>query len=375
MIRVVADDKIPFLKGVLEPFARVEYLSPDQMNRETLKNADALLVRTRTRCDEKLLEGTRVKFIATATIGFDHIDTGYCERAGIRWFNAPGCNSASVMQYIAAALVSLAGEDRKPLAGRTIGIVGVGNVGSKVVRLARLLGMNVLLNDPPRERSEGSEKFVSLEKLLKESDIITLHVPLSMTGANKTFHLINSETISLIKPGAWFINTSRGEVAETAALKALASSEDCAGMILDVWENEPRIDLELLNQTVIGTSHIAGYSLDGKANGTAMVVRNFAEFFGIPPAGWYPENLEGPANPEIVIECLNISPEKVIGDAILHTHDILQDDRRLRREPQRFEIFRDTYPVRREFPAYHLRLKNPDPETTHALKALGFQIF
>jgi len=193
MIRIISDDKIPFLKGVLEPYAEVVYLPGKQIDFNILKDADAMLIRTRTKCDESLLEGTRVKFIGTATIGYDHIDTKYCESRGIKWINSPGCNSSSVQQYIAAALLKTASSFNFNLKDITIGIIGVGNVGAKVEKLAKTLGMNVLLNDPPRSRIEGKTKFVDLQTLLSESDIVTVHVPLSFIGEDKTYHLFDDK--------------------------------------------------------------------------------------------------------------------------------------------------------------------------------------
>lgn len=211
-MKIVADDKIPFLKGALEPYAEVVYISGKQINREILKDADALLIRTRTKCSENLLEGTAVRFIGTATIGFDHIDTHYCNKNGITWTNAPGCNSTSVQQYIAAALLKLSYECHFNLKDKTLGIIGVGNVGSKVEMFARSIGMNVLLNDPPRARVEGKKNFHSLNTVLAESDIVTVHVPLYVVGEDYTYHLFNEESFRKFKKGAWFINTSRGEV-------------------------------------------------------------------------------------------------------------------------------------------------------------------
>ena len=219
MIRIIADEKIPFLKGVLEPYAEVTYLPGSQINRNSISDSDALLVRTRTRCNSELLSGSRVKFIGTATIGFDHIDTDFCENNDIKWTNARGCNSSSVMQYIAAALLRISAEAGFSLKDRTLGIIGIGNVGSKVQKLAGALGMNIIMNDPPRERSEGISIFAGLDQLLNDSDIITLHVPLNIDGQDKTYHLFSKETFSKVKKGAWFINSSRGEVAETEAVK------------------------------------------------------------------------------------------------------------------------------------------------------------
>ncbi|GET29786.1 4-phosphoerythronate dehydrogenase [Prolixibacter sp. SD074] len=188
-MKIIIDDKIPYIKGALEPFAEVVYLPGSKTTPEVVKDAGALITRTRTKCNRELLEGSGVKFIATATIGFDHIDTEYCSETGIEWTNAPGCNSGSVEQYIASALAVLSQKRHFALSGKTLGIVGAGNVGKKVARIAGAYGMKVLLNDPPRERAEGKSNFVSLDEILAQSDIITLHVPLNMAGEDKTFHL------------------------------------------------------------------------------------------------------------------------------------------------------------------------------------------
>ncbi|MDP4207082.1 MAG: NAD(P)-dependent oxidoreductase, partial [Bacteroidota bacterium] len=186
-MKIIIDDKIPYIRGVFEPFAEVHYLSGAATTPEIAHNADALITRTRTICNQKLLENSTVKFIATATIGYDHIDTEWCKSAGIEWTNAPGCNSSSVEQYVLAAILYQAREKGLILKGKTLGVVGVGNVGSKVARVGQLLGMKVLLNDPPRERAEGEGIFTSLDHILEEADIITLHVPLQHEGTDKTF--------------------------------------------------------------------------------------------------------------------------------------------------------------------------------------------
>lgn len=372
MIRIIADDKIPFLKGVLEPFAEVIYRPGKLISRNAAQNADALLVRTRTCCDEKLLQDTPVQFIATATIGFDHIDTGYCEKHGIRWTNAPGCNASSVTQYIAAALLSIAQKDEFLLREKTIGIVGVGNVGSKIEHLARSFGMQILLNDPPRERKEGHNRFVTLEKVLKESDILSLHVPLTKEGPDRTFHLINRETIGVIKPNAWLINTSRGEVAETLALREALSAMKVAGSVLDVWEGEPMADPGLIKASFLATPHIAGYSAEGKANGTAMIIRELARHFHLPLNDWYPRGLPEPIRPEIIIHTTNKSPQAIIKEAVLLTYPIRKDDEKFRADPASFEFQRENYPVRREFPAFRVKLENDTGDLAGLFRELGF---
>lgn len=374
MIRIIADNKIPFLKGVLEPYAQITYLPGSQIDRNAVMDSDALLVRTRTKCSSDLLSGTGVRFIGTATIGFDHIDTGFCNANNIRWTNAPGCNSSSVMQYIASAIMRISSESGLSLSRLTIGIVGVGNVGSKVQRLAQSLGMKVLLNDPPRQRKEKKDIFVNLEQVLEESDIITLHVPLNSGGKDNTFHLFDSDILSQVKKGAWLINSSRGEVVEPDALKDTLTGEHLAGAILDVWEKEPEIDIPLMHMAFLATPHIAGYSADGKANGTSMVVNELCRFFDIPLKDWFPSGVPEPAEPLLVIDCHGKSPEEIAGRAVSHSYNIMEDDVRLRFDPSRFEKERENYPLRREFPSYSIELRYGTKEARALISSLGFKL-
>ena len=290
-MKIVADDKIPFLKGILEPYANVIYLPGKDITRNIVKDADALIIRTRTKCTEEFLSGTSLKFIGTATIGFDHIDTQFCGRNNIFWTNAPGCNSSSVQQYVIAALLKTAQEYGFSLKDKTLGIIGVGNVGSKVERFGKLMGMNVLLNDPPRARKEGRKDFVNLSDLLRASDIVTLHVPLNVVGRDSTYHMFDEKRLAKIKKGALLLNTSRGEVIETNALKKALSEGWLKGAVIDVWENEPDIDTGLLSLVNTATPHIAGYSTDGKANGTSKIVNSLCEFFKLPLKDWYPPDV------------------------------------------------------------------------------------
>jgi erythronate-4-phosphate dehydrogenase len=374
MIRITADNKIPFLKGVLEPFARITYLPGSQIDRDAVMDSDALLVRTRTKCSSDLLSGTRVRFIGTATIGFDHIDTSFCDANNIRWTNAPGCNSSSVMQYIAAALMRISSESGLSMSRLTIGIIGVGNVGSKVQKLAQTLGMKVLLNDPPRQRREKKDIFVSIERVLEESDIITLHVPLNTGGKDNTFHMIDVNTLGKVKNGAWLINSSRGEVVEPDALKEALNGERIAGAVLDVWEKEPEIDITLMHMAFLATPHIAGYSADGKANGTSMVVNELCRFFDLPLKDWFPSEVPEPADPMLVIDCHGKSLEEIAGKAISHSYNIMADDVRLRFDPSRFEKERENYPLRREFPSYSIELRDETEEAKALISSLGFRL-
>jgi erythronate-4-phosphate dehydrogenase len=373
MIKIIADDKIPFLKGALEPYAEVVYLPGKMIDRKAVMNADALLIRTRTKCTETILKGTSVKFIGTATIGFDHIDTRYCEKNNIFWTNAPGCNSSSVQQYITAALMKMSSEFRFSLKDKTLGIVGVGNVGSKVEKIARAMGMNVMLNDPPRARREGDKNFELLGNLLYEADIITVHVPLNIVGEDKTYHLFNEKSFKKMKKGAWFINSSRGEVTDTQALKKVLEAGKLAGAVIDVWENEPDIDLDLMAKSFIATPHIAGYSTDGKANGTAMVVNSLCSHFNLGLKDWYPGSVPLPVQPVLTIDNKGKSDEDIARAAVLHTYNISEDDLRLRFSPSDFEKQRGEYPLRREFASYTVSLKTETKKTRKMLDNMGFK--
>jgi erythronate-4-phosphate dehydrogenase len=375
-IKIVADSKIPFLQGVLEPYADIVYLPPKEITREKIIDADALFVRTRTACNAKLLEGTNVKFIATATIGYDHIDVAFCNSKNIKWINAPGCNSSSVMQYIASALLTLAGKEKYNLHEMTIGIVGVGNVGSKVARLSKALGMNVILNDPPRERKEGNGKFVSLNELIDRSNIITFHTPLIKEELDKTYHIADDLFFRKLKEQKILFNTSRGEVVNSSALKNAIKNKIIVKSVIDVWENEPNIDCELLNLVDIATPHIAGYSADGKANGTAICVREISSFFSLGISKeWYPPSIPVPGNPkELKFECKGKTKQEIIREVILATYDISKDDETFRKSVDTFEKQRNDYPVRREFPFYQIKLLNSTQDLNMTMTDLGFNL-
>lgn len=342
-MKVIVDNKIPFIKEAIEKIAdEVVYAPGKDFTPSLVKDADALIIRTRTRCNRGLLEGSKVKFIATATIGFDHIDTEYCREAGITWTNAPGCNSASVAQYLHSSLILLQESKGINLSEATIGIIGVGNVGSKVAKVAQELGMRVLLNDLPRENKEGKQNFSSLQTLAKECNVLTFHVPLYKEGKYRTQHLADTAFFQSLKQKPVIINTSRGEVIETDALLNALETELISDAIIDVWENEPAINLTLLKKVFLGTPHIAGYSADGKANATRMSLDALCRYFNIqadyqiiPPA---------PSQPQITAETLS--------DAYLQIYDPRQDSNALKTHPELFEKLRGDYPLRREKKAY-----------------------
>ncbi len=370
-MKIIIDKNIPFVHGALENWADVEYVEGSKICRDMLVGADAMIIRTRTRCDKKLLERTGIKFIGTATIGTDHIDQEWCREHGIQCASAPGCNSGSVMQYLASSLVYLSAKYKTNPTGTTIGIVGVGNVGGKVAHMAQLLGFNVLLNDPPRERLEGLQDFISINKLLYESDIVSLHVPLTFEGPDKTFQLVDENFLSKMKKKATFINTSRGQVVNEKSLLEKLKGSLIKAAVLDVWRNEPDINTELLNAADTGTAHIAGYSADGKANGGKMIIRQLAEYFDLPLKEWEPESLPEPDYPVINLTGNRGSDFDILSEAILHTYSIEKDNLILKKNPSLFEKIRNEYYIRREFNAYTVKCENE--RILNKLRALGFR--
>lgn len=330
-MKIVADRAIPFLRGVLEPWAKVHYLSGAKIRDDNVRDADALVVRTRTRCDERLLGSSRVRLIATATIGTDHIDTAWCAQAGIRVASAAGCNARGVLQWVGAVLACLSREQGWEPAQRTLGVIGVGHVGSLVKSYAEAWGFEVLCCDPPREARERLG-FLSLEAVARRADILTLHTPLDQT----TRHMIDAALLDGMKPRAVVVNSSRGEVVDSRAL--LDSGHACA---LDVWEHEPHIDATLLRHALLTTPHIAGYSEQGKARATAMSVDAIARSFGLPLQGWYPAQAATQTP-------LPISWTELCA-TIRGAFDIQAESRRLKSAPENFESLRDGYVYRREY--------------------------
>ena len=370
---IVADSKIPYLEGVFEPYADMRYLDPGEITPETVRDADALIIRTRTKCDAALLEHSRVEIIATATIGTDHIDTDWCGTHGVMWENAAGCNAASVAQYMTSALLRVSLRHGLDLRGKTLGIIGCGNVGTKVAAAAAALGMNVLVNDPPRAEREGNIGFVPLERIQQDADFISLHVPLTHSSPHRTFHLADGEFFRNLRKQPFFFNTSRGDVTDGNALKDAIVTNRIAGAVLDVWPGEPDIDRGLLSLAELATPHIAGYSTDGKANGTSMAVRAVAKHFGIEPLlNFLPAEIPAPANPVVTLDPASPHP---LADAVFASYDVAEDDAALRAAPEKFESLRGSYRVRREFPAYTVRSDKPMPSVFRdTLLKLGFHL-
>lgn len=330
-MKIIADSAIPFLEGVLEPYAEVRRLPGKSITAANVRDADALIIRTRTRCDATLLEGSRVRLIATATIGFDHIDLAWCAARGIHVATAAGCNARGVLQWIGAVLVHLSRTQGWKPADRTLGVVGVGHVGSLVRQYAEAWGFRVLACDPPREEREHGG-FLPLGKVAREADLLTFHTPLDAS----TRHMADAALFRKMKPGATVINSSRGEVMDGEALAASGLQ-----WVLDVWEHEPQIDARLLDRALLATPHIAGYSLQGKANATAMSVATLSRFFSLPLEGWYPPQVTPAAPRPISWEELCAT----IGEA----YDIEAESRLLKSRPGDFEALRDHYAYRKEY--------------------------
>lgn len=367
-MKIVADRTVPYLRGIAETFAEVVYLSSDQFTPDAIKDADALIVRSIDKCTQTLLAGSRVRLITTATIGFDHIDTHYCDEAGIRWVNAPGCNAVSVGQYILASLLTLALRKGESLEGKTLGIVGVGHVGKEVERLATAWGMRILRNDPPRALAEDEEGFVSLDTIAEEADIITLHVPFTREGRFATYHLADGAFFAKLKRRPWFINSCRGAVHDTAALLEAKQTGRIGELILDCWENEPRIDRALLAETALATPHIAGFSADGKANATRACLENIARFFSIDREKIGEIVPPPPAHPQIDLDAF---PDHRVERAVLTSFNPLPVDQALRDAPEKFEAFRSNYAHPRQFEAY--TVLHATPEESALLRLLGFR--
>lgn len=368
-MKIIADKNIPFLKGVAEQFGEVEYLSGNEFTQQSIKDADTLIVRTVTRFDENILSGSNVKLICSATIGYDHIDTAYCDSHGIIWKNAPGCNSGSVQQYIASSLIAIAVQKDISLEGKTIGIIGVGNVGKKVARACSILGMRVLLNDPPRQEVEGDVDFVSLETIKQEADFITFHTPLIKEGKYRTFHLADQNFFTSLAKRPIIINSARGGIIDTSAIKRAIAADNISGAIIDCWENEPNIDIEYLNMVDIATPHIAGYSADGKSNATRMSLESVAGFYGFDKS---PIEAVKPPQPEQPIINLDHFASDKVRNAILATYNPLRDFAALKASPSDFKRLRNEYPLRREYPAY--TIMNAKAKEGKILSELGFII-
>ena len=331
-MRIIIDDKIPYIReSVSRITADAVYMEGASISAADVRDADALIVRTRTRCDESLLGGSKVTFVGTATIGYDHLDTAWLDRAGITWTNCPGCNAASVAQYVRSSLLLLCRDYGLLPQTSAIGIVGCGHVGSRVAEVARLMGFRVLVCDPP----VGAPGYVSLADIEREADVITFHVPLTREGVHRTYHIADEAFFGRLARRPFIINTSRGAVVDNIALLSALRDGRVRQAVIDTWEHEPAVSRELLDAVYIGTPHIAGYSADGKVNADNMVLAALCRHFGMTP----PPPVTPPSLPEDFV---------YTGDP-LQLYDPLADSRRLKSVPERFEWLRGNYPLRREY--------------------------
>lgn len=380
-MKIIADENIPFVGECFSSIGDVEVLGGREITSDAIGDADVLLVRSITPVNAALLAGSRVKFVGTATIGFDHVDTDYLRRNNIAFASAPGSNANSAAEYVIAALLEIAQKYNIDLEGKSIGIIGVGNVGSRVSKKCEALGMKVLLNDPPLQRQTGDPNYLPLEELYG-CDFITLHTPLTFEGQDKTYHLADEKFFKSLGRECVFINASRGAVADNAALIAAINMGRVRGVVLDVWENEPNIDTELLKMVDMGTPHIAGYSLDGKITGMIMVYRAVCKHYGIEPRHSIDDFLPEPEVPQVRLDPNPSNHVETLVAAVEAVYDIRRDDVRLRgiqstrsgRAGEFFDNLRKEYEVRREFHNTHVVFDSPCEAISRKLAGIGFKV-
>ncbi len=377
---IIADENIPYVEDVFGGLGTIRCVAGRDLSRRELDAADVLLVRSVTKVNEPLLAGTPVRFVGTATIGTDHVDMDYLRRQNIAFSSAAGSNANSVAEYVMTALLTLAQPYRWRLAGKSLGIIGVGNIGSRVERYAEALGMDVWPCDPPVQERTGDDRFVTHAEAL-EADFVTFHVPLTKTGPWATHHLLDEKTFAALRPETVIINSSRGAVVDNQALRAWLAGNGMGPVVLDVWENEPDIDAALLEQAALGTPHIAGYSLDGKINGTVCLYRALCRFLNIeadetviprPPV----------AQSTWVIKTAGLDEQDILTQAMQRIYDIGRDDADLRKIQNLppvergcyFDRLRKSYPVRREAGNYRVTLSPFVPRAANYLEAMGFKV-
>lgn len=381
-MKIICSTNIPYAQEAFRSLGDLTIMEPKAITAACVRDADVLIIRSTLRANRVLLEGSRVRFVGTATIGTDHLDRAYLDQAGIAWCAAPGCNANSVAEYIMAAMLCLGQRHGFALDGKTLGVIGVGNVGRRVVQKAQALGLRVLQNDPPRRAAENNPIFLPLEQLLAEADILSVHVPLTKTGSDPTWHLADRRFFAQLKPGLVWLNAARGAVMDSDAFLAARANGKVAYAVLDTWEGEPQFRTDVLARADIATPHIAGHSFEGKVMGTVMMYHALCRFLGVAPT-WTPVDqlpvdlLPPPPVPEVRLD-LPAAPtvldeEAALWRAVQSVYDIEADDRRLRAgattdpasRAAHFERLRKDYPIHREFrftrvvPACgHHRLKN-----------------
>ncbi|AZF46864.1 MULTISPECIES: 4-phosphoerythronate dehydrogenase PdxB [unclassified Pseudomonas] len=374
---IVADENIPLLDAFFQGFGEIRRVPGRSIDRATVEQADVLLVRSVTNVNRTLLEGTKVGFVGTCTIGTDHLDLDYFRQAGIQWSSAPGCNARGVVDYVLGSLQTLAEIEGADLSRRTYGIVGAGEVGGRLVQVLKGLGWNVLVCDPPRQIAEDGD-YVSLQQIIEQCDVISLHTPLTKSGNGSTWHLFDRQRLAQLKPGTWLINASRGAVVDNAALRDVLLEREDLQAVLDVWEGEPQVDADLADLCVLATPHIAGYSLDGKQRGTAQIYQAFCAHLGQEPSIHLRDLLPQPWLAEVHLNA-STDPAWALATLCRSVYDPRRDDADLRRslvgtvEEQRkaFDLLRKHYPERREIDGLKVRINGESAVLSNIVTALG----
>lgn len=379
-MHILADENIPLVDEFFAGFGKIRRIPGRSISRAALENVDVLLVRSVTRVDRELLEGSAVRFVGTCTIGTDHLDLDYFEQTGIEWASAPGCNARGVVDYVLGSLLALSEVRGEALARRRFGVVGAGEVGGRLLEVLRGLGWDVRVCDPPRQVREAGD-FVSLDEILAECDVISLHTPLTLGGDWPTFHLFDQARLSRLRPGTWLINASRGAVVDNAALRDLLLQRPDLEAVLDVWEGEPQVDVALAGLCRIATPHIAGYSLDGKLRGTAQIYAALCAARGVEPAIELAQLMPGPALTELAFAS-SAEPAEMLATLCRAVYDPRRDDADFRRsllgnEAQRragFDLLRKQYPPRREIDGLKVRIGGHNPALATIVEALGARL-
>ena len=374
---IVADENIPLLDAFFAGFGEIRRVPGRAIDRATVEQADVLLVRSVTNVNRALLEGSKVRFVGTCTIGTDHLDLDYFRQAGITWSSAPGCNARGVVDYVLGSLLTLAEIEGADLTQRTYGVVGAGEVGGRLVKVLQGLGWNVLVCDPPRQAAEGGD-YVSLEQIIEQCDVISLHTPLDKQGPQSTWHLFDKNRLNQLKPGAWLINASRGPVVDNAALRQVLLEREDLQAVLDVWEGEPEVDVALAELCVLATPHIAGYSLDGRQRGTAQIYQALCEFLGQPEQVSLNDLLPAPWLSAVTLNA-DSDPAWALAMLCRGVYDPRRDDANFRRSlvgnvsEQRaaFDALRKHYPLRREIDGLKVRVEGDSSALQRIVAALG----
>ncbi len=379
-MRIVADENIPLLDEFFAGFGEIRRLPGRGIDAAAVADADLLLVRSVTQVDRTLLDGSAVKFVGTCTIGTDHLDLDYFQQSGITWASAPGCNARGVVDYVLGSLLVLAEQQGVDLATRTYGVVGAGQVGSRLLKVLRGLGWRVLVCDPPRQAAEGGD-FVSLEQVLDECDVISLHTPLERLGDHPTYHLFDHARLASLKPGSWLINASRGAVVDNQAFRELLAQRSDLQVVLDVWEGEPQADVELAALCRIATPHIAGYSLDGKLRGTAQIYQALCQYLGVASSVELAQLMPAAWLSELTIDA-SADPAWALASICRAVYDPRRDDADFRRSLQgdaatrraAFDGLRKHYPMRREVDGIKVSVKGDAPALVSLVQALGARL-